>query len=272
MRRAAIQPAPGRAYRVRGRIPPGTTYFGLETIDRHGTVRATLHDRDLELDSEGRFEVSIEHGGIATGEETALIATQYFVDRTAQPPVVLAIERLGAPLPPASLTARMQENVARARLMVESVIRGTVESWRTMADAARNRFVDVPAFVLRPRDQYRYRMLWFRVPRGQSLVVRGRLGRARYFGITLHNAWMESLDGAHRNHATLRCDADGAFAVCIGDAPRGYENWLDCGGREQGYLTVRTLLPEEEPFPLHAELMAMENVDGTEERRPAPVS
>jgi hypothetical protein len=229
-------------------------------------VRATLHDRDLHVDAAGRFELVVEHGGIASGEETALIAAQYFTDRRRQAAIELQIERIGSPLPASSPSARLAAGLERARAMVEGGMNGTVDSWRIMAAAARHRFVDVPAFVLRPRDEYRCRILWFHVSRGESLLLRGRVCKARYFGLTLHNAWLESLDSGHLNHATIRCDDDGSFAIAIGDTdPGGGGNWLDTAGHEQGYLTVRALLPEEELYPMTVERVAKESSDGQPE-------
>lgn len=264
--RAAIQPAPGRAYRVRGRAPRGTTYFGFELIDRAGNVRATLHDRDLDVDAAGRFEIAVEHGGLACGEETAIIATQYFADRARELPLELEIERVGDPLPRLSPSASMSEQVERARAMVESVLRSAVESWKTIGSLARNRLVDMPAYLFRARDEVRYRLLWFRIERGQVLQLRGRMPKSRYFGLALHNAWFESLDASPLNQATLRCAADGTFTAYAGDGIQDCQNALDTAGHEHGYLTVRALFPEEEVPPLSVELIAKESIDGTEQR------
>jgi len=267
IRRAAVRPVPGRSYHIRGRVVGPYTYFGFETIREDGSVAAVLHDHQLDVAGDGRFELVLATSdrapGIprmqAWGNETALLVTQYYTDRAREAPIELEIECTGGAAPQPLDAASFAARVGRAAAMVQSVVAGTVESGRSMPMLARHRFIDVPSLALRPRGDYRFKMLWFRLAAGQCLLVRGRRFAARYFGFALHNSWLESLDAArHRialNHAGIHYGAGGSFELCVARENPGHPNWLDTAGHASGFLTVRALLPEDELPPFEVELV-----------------
>ena len=51
-----------------------------------------------------------------------------------------------------------------------------------------------------PTPDNTYCVAWYRMNEARRLIVRGRLPRARYFSVTLYNAWLESFD--YRRHRT----------------------------------------------------------------------
>jgi len=76
-----------------------------------------------------------------------------------------------------------------------------------------------------------------------------------YWGLTLASPWMESFDyryttTALNNHTAKRSD-DGSWRLVVSpaDPGPGVENWLDTGGRLEGYMIVRWVLADGPPHP-----------------------
>jgi len=76
-----------------------------------------------------------------------------------------------------------------------------------------------------------------------------------YWGLTLASPWMESFDyryttTALNNHTAKRSD-DGSWRLVVSpaDPGPGVENWVDTGGRLEGYMIVRWVLADGPPHP-----------------------
>jgi hypothetical protein len=76
-----------------------------------------------------------------------------------------------------------------------------------------------------------------------------------YWGLTLTSPWMESFDYRYTttnlNNKRAKPSEDGSWRLVV--APRdpgpGVENWLDTGGRLEGYMIVRWILADGPPVP-----------------------
>jgi hypothetical protein len=76
-----------------------------------------------------------------------------------------------------------------------------------------------------------------------------------YWGLTLTSPWMESFDNRYTttnlNNKNAKRSDDGSWRLVI--APRNpgpkIENWLDTGGRLEGYMLVRWILADGPPHP-----------------------
>ena len=255
-RRAPIRVGPGRVYRLRGRLPKGTTYAGILLYGRGGRVAASLHDGDFGCDDEGNFEVLIsteEQPGVslrADGDENSVMVRQYFGDRGSETPLTLSIDRVDAE-PVAPLDAQgMVDALARSRRMLKAVFERTRQGYEMARTAALNQFVTVPVGQLFPTPDNQYKITWYRFGPDQLLIVRGRVSKARYFGLSLCNAWMESYDYTRHvvnlNHTQIQTEDDGSFEVVVSHRDFGHPNRLDTAGHHAGYLVARWLLPEEE--------------------------
>jgi hypothetical protein len=279
--RAPIQLGPGRAYRLKGRIPHGTTYVGVLLYGKGGRIGERLTDRQLALDPSGAFEVVVASDEAAAGaagaasgaaagrvpwlrgagDETALIVRQYFTDRGRQAPISLAIERVGEPEPPRPLQPlELAARIGRAERMLRATFERTLGAYKMASQTALNRFIEIPAESLFPTPDNRYRAAWYRFGQDQVMLVRGaKVPRSRYFGFTLYNAWLESFDYTrHRvclNHEQIATAPDGSFELCLAHRDVGHPNWLDTAGHHAGYAVARALLAEEDPPELAVQVM-----------------
>ncbi|MFZ0667593.1 MAG: DUF1214 domain-containing protein [Acidimicrobiales bacterium] len=90
---------------------------------------------------------------------------------------------------------------------------------------------------------------------GEALVVtvHNPANEFLYWGLTTTTAWMESLDYRYtttnlNNHTAERSE-DGDWRLVISPADPGVPNWLDTGGRREGYMIVRWVLADNPPHP-----------------------
>ena len=253
--RAPIQLGDGRVYRLWGRMPLSTLYAGFILYGRGGRIGNRLTEGDLDLDEDGRFEIFISTGEQpgawlqGEGDETAVMVRQYFSDREAQPPLEVQIELMGDPPPPQPMDAgAIPSQLQRAERMLKAIFNRTLQARQLATMAAVNRFIQVPGEQLFPTPDNTYSAAWFRRTQGEEPLVRGRLPRARYFSVTLYNAWLESLDYQRHtvslNHEQLHLEEDGSFRIVLSDLKPDHPNWLDTAGHGEGYVIARALLLE----------------------------
>ena len=74
-----------------------------------------------------------------------------------------------------------------------------------------------------------------------------------YWGLTTSTAWMESIDYRYTttnlNNRTAVRSRDGDWRLVISPRDPGVPNWLDTGGRREGYMIVRWVLADDPPHP-----------------------
>jgi hypothetical protein len=123
----------------------------------------------------------------------------------------------------------------------------------------------------------------FRLDPGQALVVTVHQPDRPYlyWGLTLTSPWMESFDYRYTttalNNRTAVPSPDGSWRLVIApeDPGPGVVNWLDTGGRLEGYMLVRWVLADGPPHP-SCDLVAVADLtdlagtgtDQTSERTP----
>jgi hypothetical protein len=85
-----------------------------------------------------------------------------------------------------------------------------------------------------------------------------------YWGLTITNPWMESYDyryttTALNNRRAVRSE-DGRWRLAIAPTDPGVTNWIDTGGRREGYMLVRWVLAGQDPPHPGAELIPIDRV------------
>jgi hypothetical protein len=109
----------------------------------------------------------------------------------------------------------------------------------------------------------------FKLAEDEALVVTVHEPDRRflYWGLTLSSPWMESFDYRYTttalNNRTATQSSDGSWRMVIApsDPGRGVENWLDTGGRLEGYMIVRWVLADAPPHPT-AEVVPLATLRG----------
>jgi hypothetical protein len=252
---APISLRDGRAYRLTGRVPPGTTYVGILYYGKGGRIGSRLTDATLPMDGDGRFSLLLSADPeakpdlLGEGDERQVMVRQYYTDRAKEPPVEVNIELLGGvpaqlPLDPTA----MAKQLGLSKRMLQAVWSRTRQAHSMASVGALNRFMELGAETLFPTPDNVYQVCWYRFGYDQVMFVRGKLPAARYFSFVLCNLWMESLDYTrHRivlNHGAIETDGEGNFEIVLAHRDPGHPNWMDTAGHHAGYLIARSLLPE----------------------------
>jgi len=245
-----------RRYKITGKIPAGTIYIGIMLYGRGGSIGKRLTDAELNTDHNGNFELLIAANPkqnpdlLGEGDESLVMVRQYFTDRRVQQPIKLQIELLDKtavlkPLDPSWLAKRIE----LSSRMLESVFSRTLAAYQRISKLPANTFVDIPVDLLFPTPDTSYKICWYDMQDNQAIIVSGTLPKARYFGFTLYNAWLESYDYTNHsvilNHEQIELDENGQFKIHIAEKNAGYSNWLDTAGHKSGYFVARSLLLEE---------------------------
>lgn len=273
---------PGQTYRLfgnRGEAPYVGLTFGGDIFHwgQEGTAGGTLgqyHLDQFEFDASGDFELVLggperERNWIPLPDDTQHLAIrETFYDKSAQRGVQLSIERLGNPVPPPQLSpgeyAEKLELAASFMLFAAEVSIGMYAgshanmngfSGGAGADHVESGDDEVASHC---NTEMVYMGGHWKLQPGEALEVivhPSRHGEPLYWGLTLVNPWCESYDYrfAHpctNNHQAKRED-DGSWRLVIAPQDPGLPvgNWLDTGGRLEGYMLLRWVLTPLPPAP-----------------------
>jgi hypothetical protein len=193
-----------------------------------------------------------------------LAVRETFFDRWHDTPSDLRVELVGDVPPPILGVEEIAAKLEFAGLFVQFVASTAVGMWRDTA-ANINVFGGTAGseHVAAQDDEVRshsnpemtYHGGRWVLGEGEALVVtvHDPPNKFLYWGLTTATAWMESLDYRYtttnlNNHTAPR-SPDGDWRLVIAPTDPGVPNWLDTGGRREGYMIVRWVLADRPPHP-----------------------
>jgi Protein of unknown function (DUF1214) len=265
------------SYRLRGRrgeapylgFTLGTDIFRPSQGGRTGTLSQTYVDQ-FELGPDGEFEIVLSperptgvKNWIRLEPGTQHIAVrETFYDKRTQRRSSLAIERIGATEPPRCTPELLAKQLEDAAVYLLFIVRTGIAMWAG-ATARMNEIVGASGkrHVEAQDDQVRshsdtdmvYMGGRFQLELGRALVanIQPPPYPFVYWGLVVVNPWMESFDYRHRhintnNHLAGK-DADGSWTIVVAAEDPGVPNWLDTGGRREGFLLLRWVLAGDAP-------------------------
>jgi hypothetical protein len=187
-----------------------------------------------------------------------------FHDRSTQRPSQLRIDLVDDVAPPRCTADDLVPQLEFASLFLAFVGHACTEIWNG-AEANLNHFggtsgrahVEAQDSELRSHSDadMTYHGGLFRLGPGEALEVTVQEPERpfTYWGLTVTNPWMESYDGrystTHLNDRTAQRSADGSWRLVIAPEDPGVANWIDTGGRREGYMLVRWVLADDPPHP-----------------------
>ncbi|HEX6393580.1 MAG TPA: DUF1214 domain-containing protein [Acidimicrobiales bacterium] len=193
-----------------------------------------------------------------------LAVRETFFDRVRDRPADLRIDLVGDVAPPILEVEEIASKMEFAALFVQFVAATAVNMWRDTAGNI-NHFGGTAGseHVAAQDDEVRshsnaemtYHGGRWVLGEGEALVVtvHDPAENFLYWGLTTASAWMESLDYRYTttnlNNHTAQRSADGNWRLVISPRDPGVANWIDTGGRREGYMIVRWVLADRPPHP-----------------------
>jgi hypothetical protein len=197
-----------------------------------------------------------------------------FFDRARDTPSDLRIELVDHVPPPVLGVEELAAKMEFAGMFVQFVALTAISMWRDTASNV-NSFGGTAGaeHVAAQDDEVRshsnaemtYHGGRWVLGEGEALVVTVHDPPTEflYWGLTTSTAWMESLDYRYtttnlNNHTATR-SPNGDWQLVIAPRDPGVPNWLDTGGRREGYMIVRWVLADDPPHPT-CELVPIDKV------------
>ena len=278
-----------RRYRLSGRRGDAA-YVGLTfgtpigrgaVGGRTGTL-TQVHLDQFELGPDGEVDVMIGPPG-SEGDPPArnwvelvpgtgqLAVRETFFDRRQARPSELRLDLLDPEPPPRLAGDVLAPALEMAAIFLQFVAAGAHDMWKGTAGSV-NRFTGTAGsrHVEAQEDEVRshsdadmtYHGGRWVLEDGQALRVTVHQPERPflYWGLTVASPWMESYDYRYTttslNNHTATKSADGSWELLIAPTDVGHPNWLDTGGRREGYMIVRWVLADDPPHP-SAELVPL---------------
>jgi len=233
--------------------------FDPATLRPGLALASSLSDADLVYDEDGFFDILIsaekpaDHQGLwmKMDEDSFTVnIREYHHDREAEGEPQLHVEVLGDLPPPAPLTdAEVAARIQRAAFLskfwfdarqwipglFEPDAVNTFPTSETDADTSEE---------LGLNEDVQYRVGAWRLGPEQALVIEGRADPSiPYWIVQIADRWHETADfrrrNVHYNDHTIQLEPDGSFRAVISPEDPGTPNWLDTGGRTEGYMSLR---------------------------------
>ena len=259
--------SPAYSYRLRGtrgkapffNIQVQGIKFDLATLRPGLALASSLSDADLVYDDDGFFEVLIsaekpsdlEGLWMAMDDDSfTVVIREYHHDREAEGEPELHVEVLGDLPPPLPMTdGEVAAGIQRAaflskfwfdaRQWIPGLFEPSVVNTFPMAETD----VDTSEELGLNAD-VQYMVGAWRLGPDEALMVEGRADPATpYWILQISDRWHETADfrrrTVHYNDHTIQLEPDGSFRAVISPEDPGVPNWLDTGGRTEGYMSFR---------------------------------
>jgi len=221
-----------------------------------------LEASTLEVAPDGSFEIIVsaeeKRGNWLPMEKDTgtLIVRQTRLDRENETIADLHIERLGGdgmPTPFDSL--RCADGLTQSA----GLVAGAAMLFASWAEGFKKHTNQLPRFDQNvsnmaggvPDIAY-YHSYWKLAP-DEALVIDATPPDCEHWNFQLNNYWMESLDyryyPVHVNKHTAKYRPDGSVRVVVASQDKGFDNWIDTVGHEEGTMCWRWVRAKEHPQP-----------------------
>jgi len=224
----------------------------------NGEVDIVIAPADQMPDPRPKNSVILEPG---TGQ---LAVRETFFHRGRDTPSDLRIELLDDVPPPILGVEELAAKMEFAGLFVQFVAATAINMWHdtesninTFGGTAGAEHVAAQDDEVRSHSnaEMTYHGGRFVLGDGEALVVtvHDPPNEFLYWGLTTTTAWMESFDYRYTttnlNNQTATRSPGGDWQLVIAPTDPGVPNWIDTGGRLEGYMLVRWVLADRPPHP-----------------------
>lgn len=271
-------------YRVSGHRG-SVAYLNFSTksggYDSNGKLAPTgfIDAHRMHFAPDGRFELILSERPQPgnwlplTPDTSQLLIRQTFLNRRAEQPAQLRIERIAAGARPAPLSpARLADNLLKAAHFVENTAR-LFADWVQGFQRHANTLPPADQAVCRAAggdpNVFFYHSFWS-LQEDEALVIDvASIPVCDYWNIQINNYWMESLDyryfdiSLNKHSAVL--NADGSLTLVLAHADPGMPNWLETAGHRNGTMCFRWIGAPEQVHP-HCRIVKFKEIQANQRK------
>jgi len=257
-----------RDYRIcgnRGSVP--YLSFGTKAnrfaLDGGMVSTGELEDTKMHFEAEGSFEIIVSRtaqGGnwLPMSDDTSfLLVRQTFLDRAAERPASITIERLNGPVMPRPLSSDWLERQLGQAASFVKVTASAFADWAKLFMTRPNELLPWNQDIFQkvggdPNIHYLHG--YWRLSPGEMWVIETDVPQCRFWNFVLQNWWMESADyrnipSAWTNINKARLSADGRLVIVVSEEDPGFGNWIDTCGHAEGTALLRWISADRHPVP-----------------------
>ncbi len=224
-----------------------------------------IESDQIEMDEDGCFELVLsrhlqDRNWLPMTPETGtLVVRQTFLDREAETPAELHIERINCPgteRRPSPLTAKQFDEGLKK---VGALVAGAPLLFAKWARNFQKHSNELPLFDPQvslaaggdPNITY-YHSHWA-IAEGEALLIEVTPPECEYWNFQLNNYWMESLDYRHHrihtNKHLAHYEDDNSVRLIVAHENPGQPNWIETAGHTSGTMCFRWVRANENPQP-----------------------
>lgn len=233
----------------------GFMLYGKQ-INGWNRAAANLSVDDMQFDEAGDFTIVLSEEkplGVGTNwlslddDIHMIMVRQYFHGREGKEAASFTIRNLDAPAyaPPAD--AEVALGLRNATSFFNDTVDGAIALTQMLASGP-NSIDPPPSYsndfggVFYPTFDNEYFGGWFYLEDDEALVIEGTVPEAPYWGVSLQNLWMQSLDYAHYqvelNDRQIETE-NGRYRIVVSHRQPPAGNWLDTTGKREGLVSIR---------------------------------
>ena len=232
-------------------------------------VSGSLEADELKMGSDGSFEIIVSvdkpegHGKgdvnwlPMSASSRVVLVRQTFLDKSAEQPAELHIERIGGEPVPGPLTAQsLDEGLTRAGLFVTGsslFFAKWSRDWKKHANTLPRHPPEISAAAGGDPNIAYYHSYW-ELGEDECLEVTFTPPKCQYWNFQLNNYWIESLDYRYfhitLNKHSAECRPDGSVRILVAHKDPGLGNWIDTAYHRCGTMSLRWVRSIEFP-PVH---------------------
>ena len=235
-------------------------------INGWNRAAASLSTKDMRLDAQGNFRIIISEKKPEQADVDWLpleddihmvMVRQYYHGREGKSVAEFTIRNLAAPEYAQTNEDQLALAFRKAAGFFGDTVDGAIALSAMLSDAPND--IDPPPSysadfggVFYPTSDNEYYGNWFSLGVDEALVIEGAVPDAPYWGVSLQNRWMQSLDYLHHQSALNDHQietSNGRYRIVVSPRRPPSGNWLDTAGMREGLLSIRYQQSEQSEMP-----------------------
>ena len=238
----------------------GFMLYGRQLND-WSRAAANLSSKSMHFDEAGNFTILLskvaptdpELNWLKLEDDIHMIMVrQYYHDRQDKTKADFTIRNLDAPKYETASEEEVATRLHNAAVFFNDTLDGAI-TLSSMLSTAPNS-IDPPSGyssdlggIFYPTFDNEYYGGWFYLEDDEALVIEGAVPDAPYWGVSLQNRWMQSLDYKHHqielNDHEITTE-NGRYRIVVSHRKPPSGNWIDTAGKREGLLSIRYQLSQ----------------------------